>query len=488
MADLYLPERTQLPNNIGGVKPPMELADQSGIQSFGRSIEQIGGYTADRLIGMRAANEYHDFEGEAKTAEIELDSFIRNNPYATEQQLKAQRDIMLKKIETAAGKLTTRRAKQWAKEGYLSQKKAITARADGIIQGVIQEQELTKSQAIRDDFIAKGDYEGLKNYWSDAVQSGLYGDVSLELDEDGNPKNDSIVTLLYKEDARKTLVNLQKAQKEQVEAQVKDALIAAVGEEGNKEAGYRVLDQFYKNKVITAEENKLYGDWMDNYVAGRFKRAAEAQKQTTRQIYGDLSQKIVGGNLTYDDIELSKLDKDDKLLWQSYIAGSYADSPKETVYKGYDRVIEAIVKSNSLEMSPKDAYDLILKARFVDRSITDEQFQEAARRIENPYPKPVLVNLRAALNDNKNQFHGIYKSKADEKKEIEVNTALLAWVDEQLEQKKTPTRKEMYAMSSQFRLTSPTIYEIGSTIETGNRKWEVVGYDTDGEPLVEEVK
>jgi hypothetical protein len=66
-----------------------------------------------------------------------------------------------------------------------------------------------------------------------------------------------------------------------------------------------------------------------------------------------------------------------------------------------------------------------------------------------------------------------------------VNEALISWVDEQIEKEKIPTKKEMYAMSSAFRAGGGQPYDIGAVIEQGGRQWEIVGFDEDGEPLVE---
>jgi hypothetical protein len=169
MAQIPLPTRQTVPNSLAGVKPPYELADKSGLQNFGAALERTAGLTADRLIGIRAANEYHDFEGVVKAGEEGLINFVNANPYATEQQLAQERDKYLKSINTAASKLTTNLARQWAQNSYLSQRDAITAHTDGVIQGVIRRQNLEKRDLIREELIAAGDYEGLKNFWADTV-------------------------------------------------------------------------------------------------------------------------------------------------------------------------------------------------------------------------------------------------------------------------------------------------------------------------------
>jgi len=54
-----------------------------------------------------------------------------------------------------------------------------------------------------------------------------------------------------------------------------------------------------------------------------------------------------------------------------------------------------------------------------------------------------------------------------------------------VKKEKTPSKKEMFAMSSAFRAGGGQPYDIGATIERGGQEWEIVGFDEDGEPLVE---
>jgi len=48
--------------------------------------------------------------------------------------------------------------------------------------------------------------------------------------------------------------------------------------------------------------------------------------------------------------------------------------------------------------------------------------------------------------------------------------------------------KRMAADFQKVKEKSPTKYKVGDTVEKGGRKWKIVGFDKDGEPLVEESK
>jgi hypothetical protein len=143
------------------------------MRSFGQDLEQVGAYSTERFIGIRAGNEYNEFLGAAKLEEQNLTNYIQANPYATEQQLKQAKSKMLTNIKTASGKLTTRQAKDWANRSYLSQMDVIEAHVDGVIEGQIREIEMSKFKMNADAAVAAGDYEGLVTTYETAVKAGL---------------------------------------------------------------------------------------------------------------------------------------------------------------------------------------------------------------------------------------------------------------------------------------------------------------------------
>jgi ribulose bisphosphate carboxylase small subunit len=282
---------------------------------------------------------------------------------------------------------------------------------------------------------------------------------------------------------------------------IKPVLVAAITRSGNSEDGYKVLDaataQLVKDGILTepeaAEANKKLGDWIDNYVAGRIKAAKEADKLTTIQSYREMSKPILNGELTYDDIDNSGLREtrrsgesvSDAERWRKYIKGSYKDAPTKNAPEGHTVSFAAVYDVTTLQLSPKEGYDVLLEARFVDGSITNEQFEWAVDKIENPYQRHVLEDLNATLKSNLEDFNRLFASDNDRNKKV--NEALISWADDLIKQDKVPSKKEMFAMSSAFRAGGGQPYDIGAVIERGGRQWEIVGFDADGEPLVEEI-
>ncbi len=281
---------------------------------------------------------------------------------------------------------------------------------------------------------------------------------------------------------------------------IKPALVTAI-ETGDKAAGIEVLNDSIKRLVkegfLTeaegAQANKILGDWIDNYVAGRFKQGKEAVKQTTRQSYQDLMPTLFDSSLAtqrYDLVDRSKLLKADKEKWFGYIKGSYKDSPTTTTEAGMLAVTGAVYESGTLQVSPQEAYDEILASRFIHRDMTDEQFRWAADKIENPYPANLIEDIHAITKSNFEDFNRLFSFR-DKERNARVNESLLAWVDKLIEQDKVPLfdfKKKMYAMSSQFRVGDDRWYDVGQVIDRGGKQWEIVGFDDDGEPLVEEIE
>ena len=225
------------------------------------------------------------------------------------------------------------------------------------------------------------------------------------------------------------------------------------------------------------------------------KAAKEADKLTTIQSYRELSKPILDGKLTYDDIDNSDLREtrrsgeqiSDADRWMKYIKGSYKDAPTKNSSEGHTISFAAVYDAATLQLSPKEAYDVLLQGRFIDMDITNEQFEWAVDKIENPYSRHTLEDLNATLKSNLEDFHGWYDSINDQERNRKVNEALISWVDALIKQDKIPSKKEMAAMSSAFRVGGGQPYDIGRVIERGGREWEIIGFDNNGEPLVEEI-
>ena len=204
-------------------------------------------------------------------------------------------------------------------------------------------------------------------------------------------------------------------------------------------------------------------NWAADTAAQRTKKAKDNVAAQTRQLYEDFSKPIITGDLEFDEVDQSPMLKADKEKWFEYIRGSYEDAPTVNTPRGQDIALNAVYDAATKRVSPKEAYDILLEARFIDQSITDDQFNWGVDKIENPYPKDIIDDIRITLNSNLEDFNRVFSF--DNERNKKVNEQLIAWVDKQLEDGKSPTKKEMFAMSSQFRVGDDRWYDIGQTIE-----------------------
>ena len=280
---------------------------------------------------------------------------------------------------------------------------------------------------------------------------------------------------------------------------------AIIDNGGSKEQALKVIDDAAKEKRITPDQKHTMSNRLDSYAAGRVKTAKDKIKLTTNQAYADLSNRIANEGISFDDIDQSNLLKADKEKWtgennpfskgedeiQGYLEGSYLDSPIETTQDGMIAAFGAVYDSQTLKKTPREAYDELLQSRYIEQDMTDEQFRWALNKIENPYPPHLIEDIHAIVKSNFEDFNGWIKQKKDQENNVKTNESLLTWVDDLIKRDAVPKfdfKKKMFAQSSQYRVGNDRWYDIGQVIEQGGREWEVVGFDEDGEEIVEEIR
>lgn len=488
MVDIPLPSRTQVgPGTTGITKPPLALADRSGQIELGQSIQQLGGDLFQRLTLAKAANEQATFKGVKDTEIQAYGAYVEQHPNASEEELKKRQELMMTNIETAAGRATTGIAKRSNANWFAENKSLIKQKAQDQMVAIRTRQEIIKYQLLQKANIQNLDapaYEKLK----DEMVAANFLDAGIA---DAQEKLDMAI--------------IDKAMDKIEVDNIKPALIAAMGEGLDKEAGLETLaselSRLKKEGVLSeaeaAQEDKVLGDWMVSYIVGRRKRAADAIKLTTRETYDTFNVSIQEGTLTYDDIAEAKgIDAATKELWQGYLKGSYTDPPKVSTPEASSQANKAVFDSMSLELSPTEAFDKLLKLRYTEKKITDEQFNWGVSKIENPYKKHVLEDLKSTMNVNDTDFNEfgplhLFSGPSDKRKSRDVNDALISWLDDLIEKDAVPQfdlKKKMAAVSAQIRHGKTSLTDIGDTITTEEGEWEVVGYYPDGEPSYERVE
>ncbi len=479
MAKIPLIQRTGLPaRRVGAVKPPLSLADRSGQRQLGATITQFSGVIHDQLIATRAANEVATFHGVRKTEMQKFDTHVAENPAASYDELNEEREKMMFRIQQAGKEATTGRAKSVITNWYAENQNLVREQTETSMQAIRSRQEMAVYNEKQRNNILTLDRDEYIELQDNMVDSNL-------LDAE-----------LAKATRERDFAIIDKAESKIAVNSLKPLLIEAI-ERGKKSDGIDLLNTSTKamvdNNILSevegAEANKTLGDWIDNYVAGRDKRAEDAVKLTTRETYSEFNKSIVGGSLTYDDIDQSRLLKEDKVKWQKYIKGSYGATPTENTPDGHAVSFKAAFNAATLQLSPTEAYDVLLEERFVKKNITDAQFEWAVGKIENPYPADIFEDLRAIMKSNTEDFNRFFAR--DKERNKATNEALVVWVDGLIAKDKVPAfdfKKKMYAMSSQFRVGDVRWYDVGEIVERNGKEWEVIGFDRDGEAIVEEVE
>jgi len=289
---------------------------------------------------------------------------------------------------------------------------------------------------------------------------------------------------------------VQKVYNEAVKDGIKVSYQAVIDAGGSKQDAYKVIDAAYKDKMIDADTREILGNNLDGYVRGRVEQARAAEKLTARQEYEQLIPQLFDPEMAqsrYDNVDKSRMSPKDKIKWfgdpeegtKGYIAGTYEAAPIENTPKGHSESAATVFDAMSLQISPQEAYDELLTSRFIDKSITDEQFNWAIDKINNPYPQPVADALRTQLKVN------LKTGWFDDEVDRDVNERLIAFVDDLVKKDKVPDfdlDKKLYAQSQKYRWGRNSGFEIGDVIDIDGTDWEVVGFDKSGEPLMEPVK
>lgn len=481
MAQIPLSTRTQVgPGRVGAVKPPLSLADRSGEIGLARTVAATSGDLFRKMTATTAANEEAAFRGEVNTELQAYNAFVDQNPNASIEDLQKEQQSMMGRIRTAGGEATTGIGRRNNTNWLAANESLINQKAQDQMVAIKTNQELTKYQINQKANMEALDGDAYKADKERMVETGLL--------------NKEIAVAQEERD----MAIIDRAMDKIEVDNVKPLLINAMGDDLDKQAGLATLnselDRLVKDGVLTeaeaAEQNKVLGDWMDNFVSGREKKAKNIIKLTTLEQYTKMVEPIISGELTFDDIEDNpNLLEDDEDKWKQYVTGSYKDAPTVTTPQGFKDSTGAVFDIIRLETSSKEAYDELLTLRFIEHSITDEQYQWGLDKIENPYPKDIMEDLQSTMNSNDTEFNRFFKR--DAQRNTDVNLALISWVDGLIEKDAVPAfdfKKKMFAMSSQFRVGDDRLADIGDTILRNGEEWEVVGFYEDGEPSWEKVE
>ncbi len=225
--------------------------------------------------------------------------------------------------------------------------------------------------------------------------------------------------------------------------------------------------------VFTAEEELAELRNID-ILENRTKAKTEDLKfERDMAINEDFVQKIMTKNLDPDEIQSSRLDEGDKFggigefgeitknRWHQYNAASVDGLPLNPTPEGASKALETVIKHGKNRLNKENAYRELLDNRYIDKSITDEDFQRALNRIDNPYPRQTINDIEIVTDSvdisvaGSGFFDRLRFSDAERKQAAEVNSELLYWIDSEFKENRVPTQKEIFTKSKELISGTP---------------------------------
>ncbi len=201
------------------------------------------------------------------------------------------------------------------------------------------------------------------------------------------------------------------------------------------------------------------------------RKTLDLNQEADMVVNTDFVQRVIAKDLSPDEVEASRLkdktpggffstDKLSKAEWLKYSSASFDDPPKNTTLTGSQTANTIVFDKSRNRISTEAAYRRLLDSRYIHKEITDDDFQWAVGKIENPYPIQIVADIEASMQNNSDAilrsgfFDRLITTDAEEEKVKTVNTELREWIDSELAEKRTPTRAQMYDKSAQLRSQS----------------------------------
>ncbi len=167
-------QRRELPSSrVGEVKPPLSLADRSGEIGLAQATAKFTGDRYDKVVKAKAANEHAEFQGIAAAEMEAFDTFVVSRPGASFEELEAERNKMVARIEDAGKTATTKLAQQNNKNWMLRNKGNINAQTQTSMEAIRTRQALATFNLQRKNLITNFKENELTDLYAGQVESGL---------------------------------------------------------------------------------------------------------------------------------------------------------------------------------------------------------------------------------------------------------------------------------------------------------------------------
>jgi len=263
---------------------------------------------------------------------------------------------------------------------------------------------------------------------------------------------------------------------------------AAIGKELDEDKGYKVIDAAYKSDAIDAKERAMLSSSLNSFASNRRKQASVDVDVKRAKDTAAMAHALVDRNFNFGMLYASALDDKGKEAFAKFAAGATEEAPESNKPSSYNNVMRLIADVGSGKIGPTEAYNELLKTRYIGQNITDATFKWAIDKVDNPYDRELSASLAEQVRKNSEDYNGWWDSDEDRRKASCVNRELLVWVDNQVKAGKRPTASDLFSTSNILRNRKYGARMVGDRFERGGRLWEVYSVDEDGREQVFEVK
>lgn len=202
------------------------------------------------------------------------------------------------------------------------------------------------------------------------------------------------------------------------------------------------------NDVDAADARKDLSNWAADVAAQR----RRSKEQDIIQTEKDLSDKLAEGTFTSDDVALANMTEAQRKKWNAVIEGARKPPPTEAKFDGTTAMADTVLDFASGKIGQLEARRSLVKERYQELSITDEQYKFGLSRIENKYPDHVAKSIRGALEQAQSiaKHSGFgpafvdFLDSGEKKKLVEVNNGLLSWIEQESQDDRFPSGEDIY--------------------------------------------
>lgn len=445
-------ERTGLPpSRVGEVKPPLSLADLSGEIGLAFATAKFAGDRFNDVVKAKAANEHAEFQGIAAAEMEAFDTFVVSKPGASFEELEAERNKMVARIEAAGKTATTKSAQQSNKNWMLRNKSNIYNQTQTSMEAIRTRQALAAFNLHRKNLITNFKDNELTDLYAGQVKSQLmtkeFAAAQLAVDLAvidvaegkvfvGNASQigfDAVQATVTPEDpdgnltagfdAIEAIQGLTGAEKQDAESQLKtrwtnrraeDTLELEAQQEEDLDNINKLL---YDEKDFTKAQVAIEASSLDETTQGKLLATAESRALAIAK----------GVPIVNDRVEENRLYEKSLDIWRGAVTkrefdSDLIDNAGKLDDEAYRRVASSaanILKSSqaeALSRAHREAGNLI-----VDRFTQDAQDKFIADSIRGLAPDVAEIFVNNAVEERQLQFWSLSRYDAEVRQWIEEN-------------------------------------------------------------------